>query len=848
MKFLKTLPLLHRLANQDEEPAPAPTERGPLLSRHFGHDDADYTVPDTAEPGGEILSANFGTDDFFAALGVARGVDTSGLPELTGMPVVLDKPVDFDSVEPADFEITLKDGTVINPVFVTPAPANGAGEQSSPLMLFPTDPENTPVKIEIVGDVISQDGETNYKGTEADVTPLDGNPRLLEAQEVDESLFNADASVGEYDANADNVYVQTVWSGGVTQYDPAADPDAYEAGADVPVILTPFDESDLQYFTATFIVDGETVELHPVAMSDNADGDNHEVLVFEFSGEEVELVSLSVDEGFASDPNGDPNEAGTVEITPLPEQHAGLYDQMIFFGDSYTDSGEIFALTGAVLQQPLPSPAFGYDGQVSNGPVYADYAPALLGIPEEDVLNYAVGGARAVGEQDLGAVLGASPLARPDPDPAFTSYDINLGAQVDRFLVDAEELGDLSGSAASITIGLNDLRQLSEVIDHESPDPAAIQAATTALLSETLESTMQAATVLAAAGVGTIILGTLPAVTRADPTPEQAFLGNVVSQYNDALIEGAAEIETLGVDVVTVDFEGMFREMTGNGSNYGFLNTENARLEGPQLIDPDGEGPLPPGPGYEVNPEIAALDPDQHVFWDTLHPTTAAHGVLGAFQAATLAGDDISFLGDGGGMSKGTSEDDLMFAQGGNDRLKLGDGDDAAFGGAGCDHLKGGTGHDILAGGDGADRVQGGRDADVVAGNAGNDRLYGGHGDDALIDGLGSDRAYSGQGNDVFFFTEAALIGGTTGTDHDVFFGGEGEDTLYLAVSAEHRDRVEAILEDGHHDTMHFEPIGLTIHGIENVELLDDRAAFDSVTVSPDLQPVLNEAELWNFI
>lgn len=846
MRFLKTLPLFHRLANQAEEVAPA--EAGKPLLGYFGHDNADYTVPDTAEPGGEILSANFGTDDFFAGVGVANGVDTSGFPELSGMPVVLDQPVDFDSVEPADFEITLEDGTVINPIFVTPAPANGEGEQSSPLLLFPTDPENPPVEVEIVGDVISQDGETNYKGAVSTVTPLDGNPRLLEAQQVDESLFDADNFVGEYDANADYVYVQTVWSGGVTQYDPAADPDNYDAGADVPVILSPFDESDLQYFTATVLVDGEIVELNPVAMSDNADGDNHEVLVFEVSGEEVEFISLSVDEGFASDPNGDPNEGGAVEIAPLPEQDAGLYDQMIYFGDSYTDSGEIFALTDALLRQPLPSPAFGYDGQVSNGPVYADYAPGLLGIAEEDVQNYAVGGARAVGEQDFGAVLAASPLARPDPDPAFTSYDINLGAQVDRFLEDAASLGDLSGSAASITIGLNDLRQLPGLIDTDSPDPGAVQAATSALFSDMLASTTQAATDLATAGVGTIILGTLPGVTPTDPTPEQTFLSNIVSQYNDGLIESSAAIEALGVEVVVVDFEAMFREMTGNGSNYGFLNTEDARLDGPQLIDPDGDGPIPPAPGYEVNPEVAALDADQHVFWDTLHPTTAAHGVLGAFQAATLEGDSIAFLGDSGGAVRGSAGGDLMFAQGGDDRLRLGDGDDVAFGGAGRDNLKGGTGHDILAGGDGRDEVRGGRDADVVAGNAGNDRLYGGNGDDALIDGLGSDRAFGGNGDDVFIFAEAALIGGTTVKDKDVFFGGAGEDTLYLTVTAENRAGVEAMLEPGVAETMHFAALGLTIHDIETVVLLEDRAAFDSVTVSPELQPSLDEAELWNLV
>lgn len=795
MRFLKSLPLVHRLTDHDAERATAPTEEGRLLSAFFGLDDA------------------------------------IGLRQQDGIPVVFETEVDVASLDAEDFQVVTASGEVTDVQIATPFPATDDGEMRTVLLIGDLGSlEDPPVSVAIVGEVLSADGATTYEGATVDVAPLAAGPSLVYAEVVPEEAFGT-ADVGAIPAGGGTV-IRTTWDGGVTQPD----------GAEL-------DETNLEDFTVTVRLEsGEAVEAHPVAMADLSDNDNNELLYLPVEGTPL---SVSVAAGQVADPNGDLNDATEVAVMPMAgetDETKAPFDRLIYFGDSYTDSGEIFALTGAVLRQPLPSPAFGYDGQVSNGPVYADYAPALLGMAEDDVLNYAVGGARAVGEQDFGALLASSPLARPNPDPAFTSYDINLGAQVDRFLEDAASLGDLSGSAASITIGLNDLRQLPGLIDADNPDPAAVRAATAALLSEVLASTVKAATDLAAAGVGTIVLGTLPAVTRAAPTPEQAFLSAVVSQYNDALIESSAAIEALGVEVVVVDFEAMFREITGNGTNYGFLNTEDARLDGPQLIDPDGDGPIPPAPGYEVNPEIAALDPDQHVFWDTIHPTTAAHGILGAFQAATLAGDSIAFLGDTGGAAKGGAGDDLMFAQGGNDRLNLGEGDDVAFGGAGRDHLKGGAGGDVLAGGDGDDRVQGGRDADVVAGNAGNDRLDGGHGDDALIDGLGSDRADGGHGDDVFFFVEAGLIGGATGIDHDVFFGGSGEDTLYLVVAQQNRAGVEAMLEEGLADTMHFAEIGLTIHGIETVVLLDDRAAFDSVTVSPELQPVLDEAELWNLV
>ena len=800
MRLPTTLPLFHHhLTDRDADPEPA-------------------SAPEPAERG-QLLSAFFGLDD---AVGPFRQ---------DGLPVVFGTEVDVASLDAGDFRVLTASGAEMDVRIATAFPATDEGEMRTVLLIGEFgSPEDPPVSVEIVGDVLSADGTITYRGATVAVTPLEAGPSLVYAEVVPEEAFGT-ADAGTVPATGGTV-VRTTWDGGTTR------PDGSE-----------LDETNLGDFTVTVrLGTGKIVEVSPVAMADLGDGDNNQLLYLPVEGTPL---TVSVAAGRVTDPNGDLNGATRIAVTQAAggaDESQAAFDRVIYFGDSYTDSGEIFALTGAVLRQPLPSPAFGFDGQVSNGPVYADYAPALLGVAEGDVLNYAVGGARAVGEQDLGALLASSPLARPDPDPAFTSYDINLGAQVDRFLEDAAGLGDLSGSAASITIGLNDLRQLPGLIDPGNPDPAALQAAASALLSQVLASTVEAAGDLAAAGVGTIALGTLPAVTRADPTPEQAFLGDVVSRYNDALIARSAAIEALGAEVVVVDFEAMFREITGNGTNYGFLNTEDARLDGPQLIDPDGDGPIPPAPGYEVNPEIAALDPDQHVFWDTIHPTTAAHGVLGAFQAATLAGDTILFLGDGASVSIGSDGDDLTFAQGGNDRLRMGEGNDVAFGGAGRDRLGGGADSDILAGGDGNDRVQGGRGDDVVAGNAGNDRLYGGHGDDALIDGLGSDRAYGGRGDDVFFFAEAALIGGTTGMDRDVLFGGAGEDTLYLAVTAQNRAAVEAILEDGPAATMHFADLGLRIRGIENVVLLDDRSDFDTVTATVGLQPILDEAELWNLV
>ncbi|MFK7944936.1 MAG: SGNH/GDSL hydrolase family protein [Paracoccaceae bacterium] len=380
------------------------------------------------------------------------------------------------------------------------------------------------------------------------------------------------------------------------------------------------------------------------------------------------------------------------------------FDRIIYFGDSLTDSGAFFNLSSQLLALPLPSTLFGYAGQFSNGAVYADIAPTILGIGSDESLNYAVGGAEAVGSFNMGGFLASSPLALPNPDPALLNFDSNLGGQVARFLEDRPALGDLSSAAASFFIGLNDFNGLARGLDPATFDPLAFGAQAQQLAADIITATLGAATQAALAGVGTIIINTLPVggffpLTQAVPEFAQPLANDLVRQFNDALIASSAGLQQLGVEVVIVDFETLADEIMANGTSYGFLNTTDALLSGtganPELIDPDGEGPLPPQPGFEVNPELAALDPDQFAFYDLLHPTTATHGLFGAFQAATLAGENIGFLGDGRNFDRGTADDDLTFGQGGRDFVFGGAGDDALFGGNDRDNLRGGADNNI---------------------------------------------------------------------------------------------------------------------------------------------------------
>jgi outer membrane lipase/esterase len=68
------------------------------------------------------------------------------------------------------------------------------------------------------------------------------------------------------------------------------------------------------------------------------------------------------------------------------------YDDLIVFGDSYCDVGNIFALTGGAE----PAAPY-YDGRFSNGPIWLDHVAGFLGVPLKPSAlggtDYAFGGA-----------------------------------------------------------------------------------------------------------------------------------------------------------------------------------------------------------------------------------------------------------------------------------------------------------------------------------------------------------------------------------------------------------------------------------------------------------------------
>jgi phospholipase/lecithinase/hemolysin len=268
------------------------------------------------------------------------------------------------------------------------------------------------------------------------------------------------------------------------------------------------------------------------------------------------------------------------------------------FGDSISDTGNVFALTGMVSTRPynasnIPDAPYPIGGlNFSNGHTWiwevgrklnntVDVSAALRAPPAFN--NYAFGGARA---RD-----GASQIP-------------SLSQQVGLYLGDN---GNVSGTRQFIVIGGNDVRDAISAYLTDGPVAAGqiIVDAVTAI-SDNIQS-------LAASGahdfmVGNVPdLGKVPAMTALGPLAS-TLASNLTIQFNDALELTLVGLERdMDLHITRLDLFGFINNVVKDPGAYGLLNASESCLM----------------PAVQVG--AICDNPDSYLFWDGIHPTRAAH-------------------------------------------------------------------------------------------------------------------------------------------------------------------------------------------------------------------------------
>ncbi|WP_428926613.1 SGNH/GDSL hydrolase family protein [Marinibacterium sp. SX1] len=493
--------------------------------------------------------------------------------------------------------------------------------------------------------------------------------------------------------------------------------------------------------------------------------------------------------------------------------------QIVYFGDSLTDNGNLLAYAEMLADPAAIEGLAGPTGSASDGPTYAAYASDLLGA---DSQNYAVASAEVDGVQDLAAVaenFGLTDALTVPADSPLLDIDINLNGQVGRFL-DDNAGANLSDTTAVLFIGSNDYNEVdltSETVIQDTLQK--MDAIITGIAEEALR--------LWAAGVSTIQIATLPALdfyaVSAELSPEDQALANAVFEiHNRALTKVVELLQDAGVNAELFDVTQITDALTEDLTAFGFIAPAGTQINDPGTLD--------------------LWDADQVFSTDELHPSTAAHGVIGAFTAFVLAGGTTTALTDNFDFWRGGDGDDFASGLAGTDILRAGYGNDILLGGTGQDDLMGQQGNDLLSGGSDNDLLRGNLGHDILGGGEGDDILLGGGGNDLLVDGLGSDICRGGAGNDTFIFTEASLIGGTAG-DTDLLYGGDGLDELILVLSADTYADLAGDLAGADPDAA-LASLGITASGIEQVTAIDGRDGLAAYADAPWYQ----DADLWGLI
>jgi phospholipase/lecithinase/hemolysin len=245
---------------------------------------------------------------------------------------------------------------------------------------------------------------------------------------------------------------------------------------------------------------------------------------------------------------------------------------MYVFGDSLSDNGNFFSLTG----QPA-RPYF--RGRASNGIVWVEYLAKALGLPRKSVVNYAYAGATTGtdNENDIPGVI------------EFPG----LQDELDYFVA------DLNGEPADcealyvVWAGANDF-----FVATGSPEDTITSGVTNTVIAVQRLHSLGAKHIMV---VNLPDLGLTPFGRSVDPVG----LSSVSAFYNFTLDSTLDYLhQSAGIETIRLDSAGILQDVVAEPWRFGFTNVEDAFY--PNLVG----------------------KPSSFLFWDSVHPTTRGHAII----------------------------------------------------------------------------------------------------------------------------------------------------------------------------------------------------------------------------
>lgn len=266
---------------------------------------------------------------------------------------------------------------------------------------------------------------------------------------------------------------------------------------------------------------------------------------------------------------------------------AGDYDHLFIFGDSLSDNGNLYRITGGTI--PLSPPYF--QGRFSNGPVWVEVLGSYLNIDANDTNNYAAGGSTSGNTNVL-----SESLLIPLP---------SLSSQINDF------------ASASVTPSSNALFILWAGANDYLIQPREKRATNTQIVVNNLSN---AITTLINKGARNIIVPNLPDLGK---TPQERSQGTAesttaaIKSHNSNLNSALQEIaKNRNVNIIPLDINALFNEVIDQPDRYGLTNINY--------------------PCFDQQAGTICPNPDEYLFWDNVHPTDRGHQFIAEYTDAVL--------------------------------------------------------------------------------------------------------------------------------------------------------------------------------------------------------------------
>lgn len=275
--------------------------------------------------------------------------------------------------------------------------------------------------------------------------------------------------------------------------------------------------------------------------------------------------------------------AGSLLLASAPAfaVSAPAFSGLYVLGDSLSDIGRVFAASGGTF----PPPPY-FQGRFSNGPVAVEHLAAGLGLGTGQFVDLAVGGARTGLDGSAGAGTGmlsqlaglqaALPGGQADPNALYFVW----GGAND--LRNGVSIGEAIGNLGTIVSGLHTMGARKFLLPN-LPD-----------------------------------LGLTPEAREAGSSAGASFVSGLFNQNLAATYSGLAAQWS---DETFYYFDAMNaqRTITNGAPGNGFSNVSAGCLQPPNALVPTVCG-----------------TPGSYLYWDQIHPTAAAHQILGNQMLAAV--------------------------------------------------------------------------------------------------------------------------------------------------------------------------------------------------------------------